>query len=151
MGYSDSPFLLWKVSSFVFTNSLWDYHLQIFHSPTSLISKTPQKNLGREFPCPERDWKNQKPLSNEDVTNKWGGKMQERNKHEVKSIPSVSLQLIVTWATLVVLHLYLFKFQQTIKRWTSTNSKNFFISWEIWKLKVIIKKSNRKMYTYITS
>lgn len=42
--------------------------------------------------------------------------MQERNKHEVKPIPSVSLQLIVTWATLVVLHLYLFKFQQTIKR-----------------------------------
>lgn len=28
---------------------------------------------------------------------------------------SVSLQLIITWVTLVALHLYLFKFQQTTK------------------------------------
>lgn len=42
-------------------------------------------------------------------------KMQVTNKDEVKSFSSVSLQLIITQVTLVVLHLYLFKFQQTIK------------------------------------
>lgn len=82
------------------------FHQNSLSSPPAKISfryfihqSSPQQNLHREVQFPKRDQKNQKPITNEEYV--------AGNKHEVKSIATVSLQSqsAITWIASVVLHL----------------------------------------------